>query len=324
VRAVIFDRPGGPEVLRVAEVPDPVPGPEDLLVRNFAAGLNRADLLQRQGRYPPPRGESEILGLEFAGEVEAAGPRAPGFARGDRVFGLLAGGGCAELVKTHHRMALPIPDNFSYEMAAAVPEAFFTAEDNLFAQGGLASGETVLVHAGASGVGTAAIQLARDRGARVIATAGSAEKVRKCLELGAHHALDRREDFAERIADITGGAGVQVILDLVGASHWERNLRSLATGGCLLLVGLVGGAKVEADLSVLLRRRLRVIGSTLRGRSLEEKIAITSRFRTEVLPRLEAGAIRPIIDRVFPLEEVRAAHERMEANLNVGKVVLRI
>jgi tumor protein p53-inducible protein 3 len=324
VRAVIFDQPGGPEVLRIGELPDPAIGPEELLVRNFAAGLNRADLLQRRGRYPPPPGAPEVLGLEFAGEVARVGEAARGFKIGDRVFGLLSGGGYQDLVAVHRRMAIPIPDTFSFEMAAAVPEAFFTAGENLFTLGELQPGETVLIHSGASGVGSAAIQLARDAGALVIATAGSEEKRRRSIDLGAGHALDYRDDFAARVAEITGGKGVQLVLDLVGASHWDRNLRSLAVEGRLLLVGLVGGAEVKLDLSILLRRRLRIAGSTLRGRSLEEKIAITDRFRRRVLPRLGAGAVRPVLDRVYLLEEVQEAHRRMESNLNIGKIVLRL
>lgn len=324
MKAVVFDAPGGPEVLRLGEAPEPVPGAEDLLVRNFAAGVNRADLLQRLGRYPPPPGESEVLGLEFAGEVLSWGERATGFERGDRVFGLLGGGGYAELVRVHHRMAVPIPDHFSFEKAAAVPEAFLTAGENLFELGRLAAGETVLIHAGASGVGTAAIQLARDAGARVIATAGTPEKRERCLSLGAELALDRHRDFSAEVEEATGGRGVGVILDLVGASYWEQNLRALSRGGRLLLVGLVGGAKASVDLSVLLRKSLTVIGSTLRGQSLAGKIALTDRFRARTMPRLAAGAIQPVLDRVFHLAEAAEAHRYLESDRNIGKVVLRM
>jgi putative PIG3 family NAD(P)H quinone oxidoreductase len=324
MKAVVFDAPGSPEVLRLGEVPDPLPGPEDLLVRNFAAGVNRADLLQRLGRYPPPPGESEILGLEFAGEVLSWGERVTGFERGDRVFGLLGGGGYAELVRVHHRMAVPIPDHFSFEKAAAVPEAFLTAGENLFELGRLAAGETALIHAGASGVGTAAIQLARDAGARVIATAGTPEKRERCLSLGAGLALDRHQDFSAEVEKATGGRGAEVILDLVGASYWDQNTRALSRGGRLLLVGLVEGSKASVDLSVLLRKRLTVIGSTLRGQSLAEKISMTDRFRARTLPRLAAGAIQPVLDRVFLLAEAAEAHRHLEADRNTGKVVLRM
>ena len=324
MRAVVFDAPGGPEVLRIGELPDPAPGPQDLLVRNFAAGVNRADILQRRGRYPPPPGAPEVLGLEFAGEVVSAGAGVPGFERGDRVFGLVAGGGYAELVAVHHRLALPIPETLSFEGAAALPEAFMTAGENLFELGGLRPGDRVLVHAGASGVGSAAIQLARDAGIDPIATASTPEKRARCVALGASLALDYREDFAEAVLAATGGRGVDAVLDLVGGSHLERNLRCLAPGGRLLLVGLVGGARAEADLGAILRKGLRVIGSTLRGKSLEEKAAVAERFRARVLPRVEAGGVKPVLDRVYLIEDVRQAHERMERNESVGKIVLRM
>ncbi|MCZ6793194.1 MAG: NAD(P)H-quinone oxidoreductase [Planctomycetota bacterium] len=325
MRAVTVARPGGVENLAISEVPDLEPGPGQLLVRNFATALNRADLLQRRGLYPPPAGESEILGLEFAGEVARTGADVEGFRTGDRVFGLLGGGGYAEQVVVDQRMAMPVPDHFSYDLAAAVPEVFFTAHENLFTLGRLAPGERVLIHAGASGVGTAAIQLARLRGAQVLATAGSPEKLRVCRELGADRAINYRdEDFASVVEQVTGNEGVDVILDLVGAPYWERNLRSLGPGGRLLVVGLLGGARVETDLGVVLRRRIQIIGSALCGRSREDKVAITGRFRREVLPLLERGEARPIIDRVFPIEEVEEAHRRMEQNLNCGKIVLRL
>jgi len=308
----------------VGEAPDPRPGPDVLIVRNFAAGLNRADILQRRGLYPPPPGESAILGLEFAGEVLEAGPGARGFARGDPVFGLIGGGGYADLVRVDRRMAVPIPETFSFEKAAAVPEAFIAAGENLFELGGLKAGERVLVQAGGSGVGSAAIQLARDAGAEVFATAGTPEKRAKCLELGASRAFDRRGDFAGEVGEATAGRGVDLVFDLVGASCWDRNLACLAPGGRLVVVGLVGGSRVEADLSVLLRKRIRVVASTIRGRPPEEKFALTARFRERVLPRLTAGAVKPVLDRVFLFEEVRAAHERMERNENIGKIVLRL
>lgn len=325
MRAVVCRGAGGVEVLEVAEAPRPEIGPDDLLVRNFAAGLNRADLLQRRGLYPPPPGESVILGLEFAGEVAEAGSRVGSFRRGDRVFGIVGGGAYADFLRVHHALAVPIPDTLSYDAAAAVPEAFATAQESLYGLARLEPGESVLVHAGASGVGSAAIQLARARGAVVIATAGSADKVAACLRLGASRAVNHREeDFVAAVREFTESRGVHVVLDLVGAKHWERNLECLREGGRLLVVGLVGGSKVQADLSVILRRRLQVLGTALRMRPLEEKAAIARHFRETVLPLLESGAVRPVLDRVYPLEEVRAAHERMEANLNVGKIVLRL
>jgi putative PIG3 family NAD(P)H quinone oxidoreductase len=305
-------------------VEDPEPGPADLLVRNFATALNRADLLQRRGSGPPP-GESEIPGLDFAGEVARSGGEVRGFQRGDRVFGLLGGGGYAEFVRVHHGLAVPIPDNLSFDAAAAVPEVFYTAHENLFTLGKLAAGQTVLIHAGGSGVGSAAIQLAVDAGAHVLATAGGARKLELCRELGAARAINyREEDFDEVVRDATRGAGVDLILDLVGAKYWQPNLRSLRDGGRLLIVGLLGGSRVEADLSHLLRHRLRVIGNALRSRSLQDKLAITERFRRHVLPRIVSGAVRPVIDSVYPLEEVEQAHARMEANLNAGKIILRM
>lgn len=325
MRAVVFARPGGLEVLRLAEVADPTPGSDDILVRNFATALNRADLLQRRGLYSPPRGASEILGLEFAGEVEETGERVDDLNIGDRVFGLLAGGGYAEKVVVPRRMALPIPDTFSFEAAAAVPEVFFTARENLFTHGGLQRGDSVLIHAGASGVGSAAIQLASRCGATVITTASSPEKLDRCREFGADHTiLYREEDFAGRVHDATGGDGVDVILDVVGAAHWEKNIACLRPGGRLVVIGLLGGSRVEADLGTILTRRLHIIGTAMRGLCLREKVAITERFRSDVLPDLESGRLKPVIDSVFMLDDVRQAHERMESSVNVGKIVLRI
>lgn len=325
MRAVVAKKPGGVEVLEIVERPRPVPGPREILVRNFATAVNRADLLQRRGLYPPPPGDSDVFGLEFAGEVAEAGAEVRGFRRGDRVFGLVGGGGYAEFLSVDHRMAVPIPDTLSFDAAAAVPEAFYTANEALFTLGKLAHGERVLVHAGASGVGSAAIQLARARGATVIATAGTAEKVAQCLRLGAAKAINHREeDFATAVRELSGGRGADVILDLVGAKYWEKNIESLREGGRLLVVGLVGGSKVSADLWIILRRRLQVIGTALRARTLDDKIEITRRFHEGVLPFFEKGAVKPVIDSIYPLEDVRSAHERMEANLNTGKIILRM
>ncbi len=325
MRAVVAREPGGVDVLEIVDLPRPVPGPLEVLVRNFAAALNRADLLQRRGLYPPPPGDSDILGLEFAGEVAECGAGVRGLRRGDRVFGLVGGGGYAELLKVDHRLAVAIPDNLSYDAAAAVPEAFYTANESLFTLGRLAAGDVAVIHAGASGVGSAAIQLARARGAAVVATAGTAEKLEMCRLLGAARAVNyKEEDFAGAVRQFSSGRGADVILDLVGARHWENNVSCLREGGRLIVVGLVGGAKVTADLGVILRRRLQVIGTAMRVRSLEDKIEITRRFAEGVLPLLAAREVKPVIDSVYPLEEVRAAHERMEANLNAGKIVLRM
>ena len=325
MRAVVFDAPGSVDVLEVRDVADPQPAPGELLVRVFATALNRADLLQRRGLYPPPPGASDILGLEFAGEVAKVGSAVEGFAVGDAIFGLLAGGGYAEFVTIDPRMAIPLPDDLSFDAAAAVPEAFFTADENLFTLAGLQRGERVLVHAGASGVGSAAIQLARRAGARVAATVGSAEKARLASELGAELVVNyREEDFARRVLDEWGSEGVDVILDLVGASHGAGNAKVLGTGGRWLVVGLVGGSRLELDLARVLMKRQRLIGNAIRGQSQGEKVRMTERFREHVLPGFESGELRPVLDRVYPLEDVRDAHRRMEANENLGKIVLRL
>jgi len=325
MRAVKVREPGGVEQLEIVDVADPEPQPGQILVRVFATALNRADLLQRRGLYPPPPGDSDVLGLEWAGEVARAGDGVDGLRTGERVFGLCGGGGYAEFLAIDARLALPIPDVLSFDAAAAIPEAFFTAQETLFGLAALERGQSVLVHAGASGVGSAAIQLGRLRGARVFATAGSPQKVALCKGLGAELAIDHHTtDFASAIERHAGPSAVDVVLDVVGAKYWERHLALLRPGGALLVVGLLGGARVELDLGVVLRRRLRVLGTAMRGRSLDDKIAITRRFGDELLPRFESGELRAVIDSVLPFEEVRAAHQRMEENLNRGKIILRL
>ena len=325
MQAITVSTPGGPEVLRLATVPDPTPTAEQILVRVRATALNRADVMQRLGQYPPPPGESDILGLELAGEVEAVGAAVKDIAPGDRVFGLVGSGGYAEKAVIDARMAMPIPAGWSFAQAAAVPEVFFTAQETLFTLGGVREGETVLIHAAASGVGTAGIQMARETGACVLVTAGSAEKIHRCIELGATAGCNYKEqDFAEWVKQVTNGQGVEVIEDFIGAAYWERNLRSLKTGGRLVLVGLMGGVKVEANLGLLMTKRLQVFGSVLRSRPLADKIAITQRFRTKWLPLLAAGRIKPIVDRVFPLAQVADAHRYMEENRNFGKIILEV
>lgn len=325
MKAITFSTPGGPEVLQLTAMPDPVPTPEQVLVRVRATALNRADTLQRLGQYPPPPGESDILGLELAGEVEAVGTAVKGLAPGDRVFGLVGGGAYAEKAVIPAQMAMPIPAGWNFAQAAAVPEVFFTAQETLFTLGQLKEGETVLIHAAASGVGTAGIQMAREVGARVLVTAGSAEKVQRCIELGAAAGCNYKErDFADWVKEVTNGQGVDVIEDFIGAAYWDRNLRSLKTGGRLVLVGLMGGAKIEANLGLLMSKRLQVFGSVLRSRPLTDKIAITQRFREHWLPLLTAGRITPIIDRVFPLAQASDAHRYMEENRNCGKIILEV
>jgi NADPH2:quinone reductase len=328
VRAIVLHRYGGPEVLEVAQAPDPAPGPEEVLVRVRAAGVNRADLLQRQGRYPPPGPAPavEIPGLEFAGEVVAAGPRVQRHRPGDRVFGLLAGGGYAELVAVHERLAMPTPPALTDEEAAAVPEAYLTAWDALFAQAGLRAGEVVLVHAVGSGVGIAALQLALGAGATVFGTSRSEDKCRRAMELGAALAVflpGGEGDFAGPILR-AGGRPPDVILDLVGGAYLERNLQALAPLGRLVVLSTVAGARAPIDLGLLMRRRLRILGSTLRARAPEEKMALVAAFERLVLPQLAAGRLRPVLARVLPWTEAAEAHRCLEADAVFGKVVLRV
>ena len=324
MRAAVITEPGGPGVFRVQEVEDPVAGPDEVLVDVKASALNRADLLQRQGGYPAPPGvRSDVPGLEFAGVVIEAGDRVNGIAPGDRIFGLLGGGGYADRVATHELMAIPMPSNLDFAQAAAIPEVFLTAYDALFNHCELMMGESVLIHAVGSGVGTAALQLAHRAGAYVFGTAGSSDKLAKAAELGLDVGINYKEqDFAHVVREQTGGAGVNVVLDMVGGPYWERNLASLSLKGRLVLVGLMGGNKVEANLGLLMPKRLRVHGTGLRTRSLEEKIAVTVQFKRHVLPLIGDGRIQPIIDRTFPLENVSEAHEYMESNANFGKIIL--
>ena len=325
MQAITFAQPGGPEVLQLATAPDPTPTAEQILVRVRATALNRADTLQRRGAYPPPPGESEILGLELAGEVEDVGAAVTNVKPGDRVCALVGGGGYAEKAVFDARMAIPIPDSWSFTDAAAVPEVFFTAQETMFTLGNLKAGETVLIHAAASGVGTAGIQMAREVGAKVLVTAGSAEKIRRCLELGAHAGCNYKEqDFAEWVKETTSGQGVDLIEDFVGAPYWERNLRSLKTCGRLVLVGTMGGVKVETSLLLIMSKRLQIFGSVLRARPLAEKIEVTRRFQERWLPLLASGRIKPIIDTVFPLAQAAEAHRHMEENRNFGKIILSV
>ena len=326
MRAAVITEPGGPDVLKVMEVDDPVPGPEDILVDVKASALNRADMLQRQGAYPAPFGSpSEIPGLEFSGVVLEVGDRVDSLKEGDRVFGLLGGGGYASRTITHHRMAVKIPAGWDFVQAAATPEVYLTAYDALFNRGNLQMGESVLIHAAGSGVGTAAIQLAHQAGAFVFGTAGSAEKLAGATGLGMNVGINYKEqDFAEVIKDVTSGAGVDVLIDFIGAPYWDKNIASLAVLGRLVEVGLMGGTKMEVDLRPLMAKRLQVCGTGLRGRTLGEKLEVTAQFRRHVLPHLASGSMKPIVDRTFPLEEVAEAHKYMETNANFGKIVLTV
>ncbi len=326
MHAIVITKPGPPEVLKLKKVPDPVPSDYEILVNVHATALNRADLLQRGGHYPPPPGvRTDIPGLEFAGEVIAVGENVTAFKIGDRVMGLLGGAGYAEKIVTHERMAMRIPKNLSYDEAAAIPEVFMTAYDALFSQLNLQIRERLLIHAIGSGVGIAALQLAKTAGATVFGTAGSDEKLAKAKTLGLDGDINyRTQNFEEIALAETGGAGVHAILDMVGASYWGKNLACLAPKGRLILVGLLGGSKVEANLGDILRKRIQIIGTTLRGRPIEEKIALTQALQQHVLPLFESGKIKSIIDRVFSLQEAAAAHGYMEANKNFGKIILKV
>lgn len=326
MRAVVLNEYGGPEVMHIREVPEPDFGPDEIRVNVTHTALNRADLLQRLGMYPPPQPapQYEIPGLEFAGTVERVGSRVTRWQPGDRVFGLLNGGGYAEKVVIHEAMALPVPHNLSLDEAAGVAEVFLTAYDALVHRGRLQAGERVLVHAGGSGVGTAAIQLADAMGATVFATVGSSEKASKIRQLGAHSIEYRLEDFAAAIEHETTGQGVHVALDFVGSPYLARNMQAAATLGRIVVLGLLGGAQTEIDLGLLMRKRLTLIGTVLRSRSFTEKLALTADFAEHVLPLLAAGRVRPIIDREFSLNDVAEAHTYMASNQNFGKVVLRV
>jgi putative PIG3 family NAD(P)H quinone oxidoreductase len=325
MKAVLIERPGDETVLRIGEAEPPVLGPDELRIQVHATAVNRADLLQRQGSYPPPPGASPILGLECAGVVAEVGRGVSGWKPGERAMALLAGGGYAEQVAVHAGSVLRVPERLSLEDAAAVPEVFLTAFLNLFQLGALPAGGAALVHGGGSGVGTAAIQLIKAAGAHAFVTAGSDEKCARCRELGADAAIHyKNESFAERIEKETGGRGVDVVLDSIGAPYVAGNLASLAIGGRLVLIGLMGGAKLEMNLAVLLAKRISLIGSTLRARPVAEKAAIVAAFAQRFGPDLAAGRIRPIVDRVLPLEQVADAHRAMKASEHFGKIVLRI
>ncbi|MDB4866480.1 MAG: NADPH:quinone oxidoreductase [Cohnella sp.] len=312
--------------LYVGEASDPVLSEDDLLVRVEATALNRADLLQRRGLYPPPAGASPIIGLEVSGVIEKVGRGVSGWEEGDRVFALLPGGGYAERVSLPAGMAMRIPDSFSFEEAAAIPEVFLTAYLNLFVLGGLKRDQTVLIHAGASGVGTAAIQLVREAGARSVVTAGSEEKRSTCLTLGAALAIDYKTGpFAPQVLQATGGHGVNIVLDFIGGSYWEQNIESLAPDGRLIILGTMGGSKAtELDLGLLLRKRLQVIGSSLRSKSTEDKILLTRQFTEFAMPLFADGRLKPVIDSVWEWEKANEAHEFMERNQNTGKIILRV
>ncbi len=326
MKAVIIKNPGGPENLKLGSVPRPSPGDRELLVRVKATALNRADILQRQGRYPPPPGASKLLGLEMSGIVEATGKNCSGWTSGDAVFGLLPGGGYAQYAVIDYRMALPKPDTLTFEQAAAVPETFLTAFQALVWLARLQKHESVLIHAGASGVGTSAIQIAREIGARIIVTAGSDEKIEKCRELGAMEGINyRKGSFPERIPELTAGNGVDVIIDFIGQPYWKQNIEVLALDGRIVILSTMGGSEIHNfSLRELMKKRATLIGSTLRNRPDHYKIDLTRSFADFALPLFREGKIRPVIDKVFPWENAADAHRYMEENKNIGKLVLKI
>ena len=327
MKAIVITGKGGAEVLEVREVSTPEPRGEQIRVRVRACGLNRADLMQCRGMYPaPPGAPADIPGLEYAGEVDALGPDVTGPLKpGDRVFGIVSGGGQAEFVLTHERMAVKIPPNLDFVQAAAVPEAFITAHDALLNQGRLEPGERVLIQAVGSGVGTAAVQIAHAMGCTVFGTSRTAAKLQQARDLGLVHGIDAsREDFAATVRSQTDGAGVEVVIDFLGGSALAGNLAALAIRGRLVLVGLLGGSNAPFDLNLMLRKRLTIVGTTLRARPLEEKIAATRRFANQVVPWLARGTVRPVVDSAFAFEDVRDAQARMESNEVFGKVILRL
>ncbi|MDQ3388619.1 MAG: NAD(P)H-quinone oxidoreductase [Gemmatimonadota bacterium] len=324
MRAIVIPHAGDAGVLKEADRPLPVPRAGEIRVRVHASALNRADLLQRMGRYPaPPDAPQDIPGLEYAGEVDALGEGAGLWAVGSRVMGIVAGGGHAEFVVVHEREAIRIPQSLSYEEAGAVPEAFLTAYDALFRRLELEVGERLLIHAVGSGVGTAALQLACVAGAITIGSSRSAEKLRRARELGLDVAVDTsREVLSEAVMLASDGSGVHAVLDLVGGPMLEAALRLLALEGRIVVVGTIAGARAEIDLALLLRRRVRLMGTVMRSRPLEEKISLAREFSRSVVPLLSSGKIRPVIDEVYPFARIAEAHRRMEANATFGKIVL--
>jgi len=325
MRAIEISAPGGPEVLRVIQRPVPTPAVNEVLIEVAAAGVNRPDVLQRKGGYPPPPGASDIPGLEVAGTIVAAGAGANTWKTGDRVCALVTGGGYAEYVVAPAPQCLPIPRGLTLVEAAGLPETFFTVWVNVFERAGLKGSETLLIQGGSSGIGVTAIQMARAFGHRVFVTAGSAEKCTACEKLGASRAINyRTEDFVAVVKELTGGKGVDVILDMVGGDYVPRELACLADDGRLSLIAFLGGTRATIDMTDILRRRLTITGSTLRARSVEVKKAIARSLEQKVWPLIEAGRIKPVIYRTFRLEEASAAHALMESSAHVGKIILEV
>lgn len=326
MRIIEAAQPGGPEVLRPATAAVPAPKPDEVLIRVQVAGVNRPDVAQRSGSYPPPPGASPIIGLEVAGEVVACGEDVRGYRVGDKVCALTNGGGYAEYCTAPEAQTLPWPKGYDALRAAALPETFFTVWANLFMAGRLQAGDRVLIHGGTSGIGVTAIQLAVAFGATAYATAGSDDKVAACVKLGAAAAINyRTQDFGTEIKALTGGAGVDVILDMIGAAYFPRNIRALAMDGRLVLIAFLGGSKVEAmDLAPIMTRRLVVTGSTMRPRSTAQKGEIADALRARVWPKLDQGQCAPVIHASFPLERAAEAHALMESSAHIGKIMLTV
>ena len=321
--AIGIPKPGGPEALIAEQRPVPTPGQREILIKVAAAGVNRPDVAQRTGNYPPPPGASDIPGLEIAGEVVALGEGASAFKLGDRVMALVAGGGYAQYCTAHESHALPVPDSLTMTEAAAIPETFFTVWSNVFERGALKSGETLLVHGGSSGIGTTAIQLAKAFGAKVIVTAGSQDKCDACLSLGADRAINyKTEDFVAETKAATGGKGANVILDMVGGDYIERNYEAAAVEGRIVQIAFLGSARAQVDFRRIMLKRLTHTGSTLRARPIEDKASIASALAAKVLPLLRDGKVKPLIDSVYPLAKASEAHARMESSHHIGKIVL--
>ncbi len=325
MRAVVITKYGDPDVLSVVDVEKPHPNPDELLVKVRATALNRADLLQRMGFYPDPfPGTLEVPGLEFAGTVESCGDQVKSFKPGDQVMGIVSGGGYAEYLVVHEQQAMQVPTKVSFEDAGAIPEVFITAWDALVSQGNLKSGGWALVHAGASGVGTAAIQICKAIGANVIVTCSSGKRS-ACLSLGADLAVDyKTEDFVEVCNNATNKRGINVVLDVIGGEYLNKNVASLALKGTIIQVGLMGGGTTPFNIAALMPKRARLIGTVLRPRPLEEKIAVTQRFIDEMLPMFETGKLRPIIDSRYLLEDIASAHRYMETNASTGKIIIDV
>ena len=325
MKAIVVKKEKDQPLLVWETVQDIICHSEEVLVDIKATAVNRADLLQALGLYPPPPGESEILGLEMSGVIAAVGDAVQGWQIGDRVLALLPGGGYAQRTAVHHKMLIRLPDSWSFVEGAAVPEVWLTAFVNLFLEGVLNAGESVMIHAGASGVGTAAIQMARETGAVAYVTAGSETKLERCLDLGAALAVNyRKDDFYKEVMNATNANGVELILDTVGGPYLDQNLKLLKENGRLVNIGLMGGSIAEVNLAMVLGKSLRIIGSRMRSRPLAEKIAITRQFEKRFWPLFKSGKLQPVVDRIFPIEEAQAAHAYVRQNRNIGKVILEV